>query len=241
MSKIVGLLFWFSLMLLIVSFWNRNQFPDDIQPVAALHDEPQQSPLNKSPFSVQYENVQYDIEPQYDYDIYGLVVSYKHHSGDSMLHKLWNDHLNMTDVCIVWGETAINRYLNEFDFWNGQFTCNIKTQSRRAWNSFNMNQLSNNHLLSNDEFIRKKVKEINIGDQIRIKGYLSSYGSEGGGKRGTSTVRTDTGNGACETIFIKEFDIVRKGKSYWRTSMHFSLFLLMFAVIIYFVLPHKVN
>ncbi|MGH1485551.1 MAG: hypothetical protein ACRBCI_04970 [Cellvibrionaceae bacterium] len=241
MGKVAGLLFWCGLVLLIVSFWNRNQFPDDIQPVALLHDEPRQSLIQQSPFSVQYENTQYDVEPQYDYDIHGLVVSYKHHNGNSMLHKLWNDHLNMTDVCIVWGETAINRYLNEFDFWNGQFTCNFKTRNNVAWSSFNQNQISNNHLLSNDDVIRKKVQQVKIGDQIRIKGYLSSYGAKGGGKRGTSTVRTDTGNGACETIFIKEFDIVREGKNGWRTIMYFSLFLLVFALVMYIASPYKVN
>jgi hypothetical protein len=53
-----------------------------------------------------------------------------------------------------------------------------------------------------------------VGDQIRIKGWLSSYGvaKNGkliGGKRGTSTVPNDTGNGACETIYLQTIHILK--------------------------------
>lgn len=239
MGKLINWAIMASLILLIVSFWNRNSFPEKIEAIAELNSEPQQTQLKQAPFSLRYEDVNYIVEPQYEYQLYGLVVSYRHHDGDSMLHKLWNDHLNMADVCVVWGKTAFSAYLNQFKFWNGQFTCNFSTRSDIAWKSFNQNEISNNHLISNDEFIRNKIKDLKVGDQIRVAGFLSAYGAEGGGKRGTSVVRTDTGNGACETIFVKEFDIVKAGKNVWRTTMTFAAISLVLLLVIYFAAPFR--
>jgi len=228
-----------SIILLVVSFSKRNNFPDDLNTIVELRNEPKQLQIKKASFEANYQGVGYRVEPQYQYELHGLVVSYRHHNGGSMLHKLWNDHLNMTDVCVVWGSTARSAYLNQFDFWNGQFTCNFRTRSDVAWNSFDQNQMSNNHLISDNNTIRKKIQKLNIGDQIRIAGFLASYGEKDGGKRGTSTTRTDTGNGACETIYVNEFSILKKGKNGWRTLMKLSLFSLILLVLIYFIAPFR--
>jgi hypothetical protein len=239
LTKLINLVILASIVLFLVSFLKRNEFPESIDTVVELNNEPTQSVIQKPAFQTDYSGIEYIIEPQYEYELYGLVVSYRHHDGDSMLHKLWNDHLNMADVCVVWGKTALSAYLNQFDFWNRQFTCNFKTSSNLAWDSFNQNEISNNHLISSDEGIRKKIQKLAIGDQIRVAGYLSSYGAEGGGMRGTSTVRTDTGNGACETIFVKEFDILKRTKNAWRTMMSISVLSLVLSLLIYFVAPFR--
>lgn len=241
MTKMINIAMLLSLVLLVVSFSKRNDFPDTIDAVRELANEPQQTQTNASAFEARYGDVSYQVAPEYEYELYGLVVSYRHHSGDSMLHKLWNDHLNMTDVCVVWGKTALSTYLNQFDFWNGQFTCNFSTRSDIAWNSFDQYQISNNHLISDDEVLRKRIQKLNVGDQIRVAGFLSSYGQDGGAKRGTSTVRTDTGNGACETIFVKEFDIVKQASNPWRATMMLSLFSLITLVFIYFIAPFRAH
>ena len=168
-----------------------------------------------------------------------MIVSYRHHDGNSRMHMQSNDHLNMLDVCVVWGENATGSHLRKLDYWNGIFTCNVKTRDSDAWAAFDMYKLSNNHLLSNDEFIRDQVTDIQIGDQIRVRGWLASYGSEGGGKRGTSTTRNDTGDGACETIFIDRFEIVEPAVNYWRRSMIGSLIVLVFGLFLHFRRPYR--
>ena len=224
---------------LIVSFWNRNDIPADINFMPQIAAEPAQQQTKKAAFSVTWEDVEYRVEPQYEYDLYGMIVSYRHHDGNSRMHLQSNDHLNMLDVCVVWGENATGDHLRKLDYWNGIFTCNVKTRDNDAWAAFDMNKLSNNHLLSNDEFIRDQVMDVQIGDQIRVRGWLASYGSEGGGKRGTSTVRTDTGNGACETIFVDRFEIVEAASGFWRKSMFGSLFVLVLSLFLHFRRPFR--
>lgn len=201
--------------------------------------QPTQSPTNKKPFDVAFNEVHYRVEPEYEYDITGMIVSYRHHDSNSRMHRLANDHLNMLDVCVVWGENTSTAQLDKLQFWNGIFTCNVKTRDPVAWDSFDMNQLSNNHLISSDEGIRKRVRDIEIGDQIRVRGYLAGYSSAGVGKRGTSTTRTDTGDGACETIYVERFDIVQTATSVWRISMYSSLLVLLFGLVTHFVRPYR--
>ena len=186
-----------------------------------------------------YKDVRYRIEPEFEYELYGVVVSFRHHEGNSRMHRRSNDFLNMLDVCVIWGDNADHPDLDKLSFWNGIFTCNVKTRDSSAWQAFDMFQLSNNHLLSDDDVIRDQVRRIRVGDQIRFRGYLASYESPGGGKRGTSTTRFDKGDGACETVFIEDFDIVRASTSYWRMAMWVALVALIAGLGIHFRRPYR--
>ena len=240
MVKANNILIAASAIWLLVSFWNRNEIPGEIDYVPALQDEPRQTATSKRPFEVEYNDVAYRVEPEYAYDITGMIVSFRHHHDEnSRMHALAKDHLNMLDVCVIWGDNPANERLHKIDFWNGIFTCIVKTRDQQAWDAFDMNQLSNNHLLSDDDFVRRQVKKIRVGDQVRVRGYLASYTSDGGGKRGTSTTRTDKGNGACETIYIEDFKILEPATSYWRLSMWASLALLLLGIVVHFARPYR--
>jgi hypothetical protein len=228
-----------SALLLAVAFWNRNDIPGTLAFHPGLEQEPKQRAITKAPLSVPYAGVDYRVEPLYDYELYGLVVSYRLHDGESSMHRWSNDHLNMADVCVVWRDTAFSEYLGKLDFWNGIFTCNVQTRDSVAWSHFKMDQLSNNHLISEDPFIRDRVGEVRVGDQIRIRGWLARYGAAGGGLRGTSTTREDTGDGACETIYVREFEIVERGFSRWRAAMYLSLAVLVVTLLVHFRQPYR--
>ena len=236
--KINNILIVASFVWLLVSFWNRNELPRSIEFVTGIDNEPVQAATRARPFEVSFNDVEYLVEPEFEYDITGMIVSYRHHDNNSRMHRLANDHLNMLDVCVVWGDNTASD-LHKIDFWNGIFTCNVFTRDKQAWESFDMNQLSNNHLISDDDNIRDRVRGINVGDQIRVRGYLASYSSARGGKRGTSTTRTDTGDGACETVYVKRFEIVQSATSYWRISMYISLSLLVAGLFVHFNRPYR--
>ena len=228
-----------SFVWLVVSFWHRNDLPANIDYVPEIVKEPAQTATSEPPFDVTFNDVTYRVEPEYAYDIVGMIVSYRHHDNNSRMHRLANDHLNMLDVCVVWGDNTQGAQLQKLDFWNGIFTCNVRTQDQDAWDSFDMYQLSNNHLISDDDGIRDQVRDIHIGDQIRVRGYLASYTNPQGGTRGTSTTRKDTGDGACETLYVERFEIVRAATSYWRISMYASLFLLLAGLVVLFKKPYR--
>jgi hypothetical protein len=217
------LVFCISLILLLTSCWQRNDFPDDMAIMPALMEVPEQHAASEEPFTVTNNGTVYRIEPRYRYDLHGLVVSYAHHNGNYSLHRLWNDHINVADVCVVWSENANPADLNNIEFWNGKFTCNFQTGDAGTWERFRENRISNNHLLTDDSRIRKAIKQVRIGDQIRVRGWLVNYSNNAGFSRSTSTTRDDKGNGACETIFLRQFEILKSLDNGWRTLMNFAI------------------
>lgn len=217
------LVFYTSLLLLLASCWQRNEFPEAITVAPALLGPPLQHAVSMQPFTVANNGTDYRIEPRYRYDLHGLVVSYAHHNGNYSLHRLWNDHINIADVCVVWSDNTNGSDLNRIKFWNGKFTCNFRTDDAGVWERFRQDQISNNHLLTDDSRLRKQIKQLRIGDQVRIQGWLVNYSNDAGFSRGTSTTRSDKGNGACETIYLKEFEILQPLNNGWRTLMNLAL------------------
>ncbi len=213
LAPLVKWTFLASLALLPIACWNADALPD-VTPLEALAREPEQVPLERAPFTVRQGGVDYEVVPLFRYRLHGLVVSRREHDGDRMLHRRWNDHLNVADVCVVWGDNASGD-LAEFEFWSGQFTCFFETRDPVAWSRFRPEQLSNNHLLSEDPRLRERIAAVRVGDQIRLDGYLASYRNDSGLERGTSVVRTDTGNGACETVYVTDFEVLQASPSVW--------------------------
>ena len=208
---------------------------------AWLRDSPPpQTEVRKAAFQTTVNGITYTVQPLYTYDLYGMVVS--QHSADTWwdyLHRAWNDNLNITDLCVVWGDNLRGADLGAMSFSSGQFQCFWETKSEAAWKSFDQFQISNNHLLSDKPGIAKRLRETRIGDQVHFRGYLAEYSHDHGFpfKRGTSIVRTDTGNGACETVFVEEFENLKPGGGPWRRLFWVALALLALGVVGWLALP----
>ncbi|WP_375214408.1 hypothetical protein [Aquabacterium sp.] len=222
------------LVLLPVACWQADALPADLDLVADLARDPDQSEVREAPFDVEQGGVRYRVEPLYRYRLQGLVVSRRAHDGDSMLHGRWNDHLNVADVCVVWGHnTGID--LQAFEFWSGQFTCFFRTDDPAAWRSFDLTRMANNHLLSDDDYLRERIAAVRVGDQIEFEGYLARYSNDSGFERGTSVTRTDTGNGACETVYVTRFRVLRDSPSVWPALQSTAGFGLLGSVLLWVI------
>ena len=175
--------------------------------------EPLQEASDQRAFSTVIKGYTYTITPRAAYDISGLVVS--QHRGDAffnLYHKA--DPGNIEDVCVVWGEVIANGSYRQVSYSSGEFTCYY------AWSGsiappFNPEKMANNHLIPADAAVARRIRAIRIGDQIRMKGLLVDYHVSRQGRevfmRRTSLTRTDTGNGACEILYVTNMNVVRTG------------------------------
>jgi len=218
-----SLVFYSCCLLLLVSCWHRNDFPVAMPVLSGSLQDPQQRPVDEAAFSIARHGVTYRVEPRYEYELQGLVVSYALHDPRYSLHRLWNDSLNVADLCIVWRDNIKSQDLNRFSFYNGEFTCNYSTRDTAAWERFRNDQISNNHLLADNEYLRRQIGKVRIGDQIRVRGWLADYRNEQGFSRSTSITRDDRGNGACETIYVREFSILQSMQNGWRLLLVFAM------------------
>ena len=218
-ARLGGLLMAAGAGLAVASLLLRHALPAPSDLLPELRREPVQEPIQASPFETRVGGVTYTVRPVADYEIWGLVVS--NHDSDTWwdwIHKASNDHLNVVDLCVVFAENVERGGYVGLDYSSGQFVCNVETSSTERWQRFSMRALSNNHLLADRESVASRLRDVRIGDQVRIRGLLAEYTHNAGFafRRGTSLTRDDTGNGACETIYVQEVEVLRSGGKPWR-------------------------
>ena len=212
-----------------ISFFMRNRLPDKSLIFEPLLQNPVQTKVSVSgPFDVTRKKVTYTVTPLFSYELWGMIVSY--HDSASFIdvsHKLWNDYLNTKDICVIWGKNVETGVYERMRFKNRDFTCFYRYPDRETGDLFTEDCLSNNHLLPADPFVAAAVQKARQGDQVHFKGWLVSYGQKGAPySRGSSTVRDDRGNGACEVVYVTEFEILREANAAWRALYKLSLVLI---------------
>jgi hypothetical protein len=219
-------LFVASLLGLAVAYWQRDALPDPDFYDNSISQAPQQTPTRHPPFTVSAGAQHYRIKPLYDYALDGVVVS-MHHSDDWLdiyHHQDWGDFINIKDICVIWGDNVRSGVYRLMSFSNSTWTCWVHWPNGEVRRRFRDTELSNNHLLADIPQVQHAILAARPGDQIRLHGLLAEYANPGNGfRRSTSTSRVDRGNGACETIYVQDFDIVRAANPGWRLLFHICL------------------
>jgi hypothetical protein len=180
---------------------------------AITEAEPVQGASDRPPFTTTIKSYTYTLTPRATYAIAGLVVS--QHRGDALLNLYHQaDPGNIRDVCVVWGEDVTNGSYRKVTFWSGEFTCSYRW-SGALTPAFNPEKASNNHLIPADPVTAARIGAIHVGDQIRMTGLLVDYTVTKDGQeiftRRTSLTRGDTGNGACEILYVTDLAVVVAG------------------------------
>ena len=70
---------------------------------------------------------------------------------------------------------------------------------------------SNMHMIPARKSIERKLKKVRIGDIITITGFLVDVDHDSGWWWRTSMSRTDTGDGACEIVYVESLDVENPG------------------------------
>jgi len=235
-----------SLLLGIVSFFKKDSLPAPEGLRAELSQEPRQLAVQKALLRAEVKGVQYSIQPRYSYDLYGLVVSL--HDSDAWwdyAHREWGDHVNVVDFCVVWGENVRGGAYRSLSYWNDQWTCWFKTDSDAAWSAFDSTAISNNHLVTDDPSVARELRKVRIGDQVHFRGYLVDYSAVRNGvattPRVSSIVRNDSGQGACEVVYVETLEVLASPNRTWHLALKLSLYVLLASLIVWAFLPPKFN
>lgn len=211
-------------------------------------DEPVQTDTVREEFETQVNGEVYTVIPLFDYELQGVIVS--DHNADSFLdiwhHKRWHDFLNQKDLCVIWGENIVSGVYKSVEFSNDSWTCWVSWRDSETGHRFKMDNLSNNHLLIDNRTVQTALKSAELGDQIRFKGFLAEYANKANGfKRGSSTIRGDSGNGACETVYLTDFEIVKKANSkirrYYQGFKTLAIFSLLGFLSMFLITPVQIK
>ncbi len=199
------------------------QLPDPAQLDPVLQKEPEQHAMTSRAFEHQWRGKSYVVTPKAAYSLRGLIVS---HNEISAIEDIYHDSssVDVRDICVVWGDTAVNGAYRTVTFWSEPWRCLYQFQGDLE--GFSEDELSNNHLLPADELVAREVSRTHIGDQVEMDGMLVDYYPAGASEatRSTSLVRTDRGNGACEVVFVKRFRVIKAGNPGWWQLRHAARF-----------------
>ena len=226
-----------------LGLWSAGDLPGHARLAPGISSDPvQTAPANSAAFAAHRAGVDYTVRPLADYEIHGLVVS--RHDSDAWwdwIHAASNDHLNVVDLCVVWGANAADGAYERMTFSSGQFVCYFSTKDSSAWQPQYIRALSNNHLLTDNARIARQLANVRVGDQIRVTGQLVEYSHNHGFAftRGTSLTRDDEGNGACETIFVRHMQVLRSADAWPRWLLWAGVVLLALGVWRWFAAPHR--
>ncbi len=177
-----------------------------------LAEDPLQVEFHPEEFEFPYRGNSYLVQPVAKYSIAGLLVTHNNIAAfDDIYHT--SSSVDIRDLCLIWGENVEDDTFHTLEFWSEPFSCWVRPKSREAARKFRGDKLSNTHILAADEQVRSQVLGLEIGDQVRLSGVLVNYHLKGHPEWGrrSSTVRTDEGNGACETMLIQEVEILKRG------------------------------
>ena len=67
---------------------------------------------------------------------------------------------------------------------------------------------ANMHLIPANKTLKRRMGKVRRGSLVRLSGYLVEIYSKEGWRMKSSLTRNDTGAGACEVIYVKEFEIL---------------------------------
>lgn len=168
-----------------------------------------QEPLSASQaFQKQVDDWTFTIQPLFRYTIAGKIVGKGEHTQGA------TDMLAPMDLVIVNGDIIRPELFQYFTFekiprhyrYHYYFPQGVKGLSQQYINE----HISNSHLIFASESVYALAKTAGIGDYIVISGYLVTVtGNTGDGRtfhQGTSTTRSDLGEGACEVVYVESIE-----------------------------------
>lgn len=160
-----------------------------------------ETPEQSETFKGTFDFKDYRILPLADFQATARVLSKKKYyfgrESDLVPFDLALGWGPMSDEAVL--EKIKIRQSNRFYFWSAkQFPIprkHIETYS------------ANMHLIPADKDVLSRIKDVRTGDVINFSGYLVQVTGLDGWRWRSSLSRNDTGNGACEVVYVEKFDI----------------------------------
>jgi hypothetical protein len=144
------------------------------------------------------------------YDIRGIVISTASYAKDAVI-----DRISPYDIGLAWGEMAKHNNLIKWHQGHRYVTASINALAKFFINKSQeelFQQYSNNHLIFKDDELLEKAQSFQVGDYIRIKGYLVDVDAyrktEPAIKHSlkTSLTRKDDGEDSCEVLLVTKIE-----------------------------------
>jgi hypothetical protein len=166
------------------------------------HSQPLQTTLTAPAFPYG----KFTLHPEARYDVTARVMSTKRYRFSLIDHFV---DVSPEDLALGWGRFAdlanldMMRIWQEDRFFKYRYPRDLPVPRDELISS-----LANTHIIPANHEVLGKLHHVGKGDLIHMTGQLVDVEEPGYGQWRTSLVRTDTGPGACEILWLETLEIV---------------------------------
>ena len=145
----------------------------------------------------------YVIEPLARFSIEARVVRAEHYRLDR------GAELAQVDLALGWGAMSDSAVLEKLSISQGVRFYRWKSVEgelpipRRVIET----QSANMHMVPADDSVARLLKDVRRGHIVKLSGYLIEASASDGFRWRSSLTREDTGNGACELIWVERIEL----------------------------------
>lgn len=162
-------------------------------------EAPRQSPVRIQP-RLRLEN--YQVEPLAEFALNARVLGAEHYRFGR------EAEISPVDLALGWGAMSDSAVLARIDIrQSGRFYF-WRTEQFPIPREEIESHSANMHMIPADAAIARRLKAIRPGQVVRLRGYLVAISAADGWRWRSSLSRTDTGNGACELVWVESLDTI---------------------------------
>lgn len=161
--------------------------------------EPLQHNVNNAPA---FRHADYTVTPLANFAVEARVLSRKKYTlgREAALSPL--------DLALGWGPMSDNQVLDKIDISQGNRFYYWRAEQEPIPHREIIRHSSNMHMIPADERVAEQLAGIREGNLIALTGQLVKIKADDGWRWQSSLSRTDTGNGACELVWVKAVSVL---------------------------------
>ncbi len=146
----------------------------------------------------------YQLQPLHHFVIEARVLGAEHYRLDR------EAELAPVDLAMGWGRMSDEEILDQIEIkQNGRFYFWRTPQFPIPREEIETHS-ANMHMIPSNDYLESQLKKVRKGQVVRISGILVEAKAKDGWHWRSSTTRQDTGNGACELIYVKTLQVIKE-------------------------------
>jgi hypothetical protein len=184
-----------AIVLGVAGYWSKR--PIERQAGVLVAADPDQTDATVAPF--RFENSL--ITPRANYDITARVLSVERYRVDG------GSWLAPIDFAVGWSKMSDSAVLKHFRVTQGARFFTIYPDNNAIELHEALHSASNMHLAPATSQVRDLLLRARVGNIAHLRGYLIDVNRDDGFSWHTSLTREDTGDGACELMWVEEVEL----------------------------------
>ncbi|GAA0207745.1 hypothetical protein GCM10009123_14060 [Kangiella japonica] len=162
-------------------------------------EEPKQELINAA---TPFQHKGFKVKPLAEFDITAKVIrreDYRYDQGAA---------ISPMDLALGWGRMSEEAVLKHINFSQSGRWYRYRYQSAPIPQKEIETHSANMHMIPAESWIQDDLEGISAGQVVRIRGKLVEVSKDDGWKWRSSLRRDDTGDGACELVYVENVEII---------------------------------